>query len=43
MFVRNILDFARDGQHPGAATQRVFAEQAVADPEGPATGFGFIT
>ena len=43
MFVRNILDFARDGQHPGAATQRVFAEQVVADPEGPATGFGFIT
>ena len=42
MFVRNILDFARDGQHPGAKTQKEFAEQIIADPTGPAVGFSFI-
>ena len=42
MFLRNVLDFARDGKHPGAKTQREFADRVIVDPTGPAVGFSFI-
>ncbi len=41
-FIRDVIDFARDGQHPGAKTQQAFADQLIADPTGPAVGFSFI-
>ena len=42
MFIKAVLDFGRDGMHPGAKTHQAFAEQVVADPTGPAVGFSFI-
>jgi lysophospholipase L1-like esterase len=42
MFLRQPLDFARDGQHPGAKSHVAFADQIFNDPTGPAVGFGFI-
>lgn len=35
MFDRIFKDFARDGKHPGAETQRVFAKQIIDDATGP--------
>lgn len=42
MFCRDNIDFARDGQHPGAKTQKEFADKIVKDPTGPAVNFSFI-
>ena len=42
MFIKDVLDFARDGMHPGAKTQQAFADQIIKDPTGPAVGFSFI-
>lgn len=36
LFQRVFDDFARDGKHPGAATQRAFAQQVITDSTGPA-------
>ncbi|MDC0002580.1 hypothetical protein OAP94_01815 [bacterium] len=42
MFLKEILDFARDGQHPGALTQQAFADQMIKDSTGPAVGFSYV-
>ena len=42
MFIKDVLDFARDGQHPGAKTQQAFTDQIIKDSTGPAVGFSFI-
>ena len=39
MFYNVYSDFARDGKHPGAETQRKFAVKISEDTTGPATWF----
>ena len=39
MFFKDYFDFARDGKHPGAETQRLFAKKVIEDDTGPTAWF----